>query len=156
MVRLVQLLCPSRHCVLALPYVPGESPVPDTTVFLTEENAAGFLKEGFDELVGAGLQAWCGLCHSRELVYEDRETKFRTMDDALPELQEEAAKNNATRIAVKGGLVETATDWCAPGKGATVDELVRLIENDRRAAPLIDALSARAAGPTNLRIRGSP
>lgn len=78
-VRIVQLLCPSRHCVVATAYESEDGePIPEFTDRLRASFEARVVKE---------LNPWCGLCRSTALTYEDEPTVFRTMAEALPFLQ---------------------------------------------------------------------
>lgn len=88
-VRIVQLLCPQRHCVLATAYQS-----PDGRPIL---EMAARLRESFDEWVNRGANPWCGLCQSRELRCEDAATRFETMEQAMPFLRENERREAATR-----------------------------------------------------------
>lgn len=58
-VRIVQLLCPSRHCVVATAYESEDGePIPEFT---------DRLRAGFEARVGKELHPWCGLCRSTRL-----------------------------------------------------------------------------------------
>ena len=88
-VRIVQLLCPQRHCIVAKAYEsPDGEPIPEITTSLVD---------GFALLVARGANAQCGLCFSRNLRPEDRPTKWATMAEALPHLEEEARRQAITR-----------------------------------------------------------
>jgi hypothetical protein len=94
-VRIVQLLCPSRHCVLATAYEsPDGAEIPE---------AADRLTERFSEMVEKGANPWCGLCKSRDLHAEDAPTKFATMEEAMPYLMENARQQAATREFFRAG-----------------------------------------------------
>ena len=87
-VRIVQLLCPQRHCVMALPYqTDNGAEIPEKT----DE-----LKKTFAELVQRFLNPWCGLCQSRNLHTEDQPTIFRTMDEARSFLEQSERDQTAT------------------------------------------------------------
>jgi hypothetical protein len=88
-VRIVQLLCPQRHCIMAMAY---ESPDGQQIPEISER-----LREAFRDWVARGGNPWCGLCHSRKLEAEDRPTHFRSMQEAMPFLQAEEAKQALTR-----------------------------------------------------------
>lgn len=85
-VRIVQMLCPSRHCVVATAYEAhdGEA-IPEMV---------DHLKEMFAK---SGANPWCGLCQSKNLRCEDQPTRFTTMIEAAPYLAENAARQAATR-----------------------------------------------------------
>jgi hypothetical protein len=84
-VRLVQLLCPRRHCLLAVAYESDQG---------TRDKAVIEMEA---QRVRLGLNPWCGICGSRELAYEDRPTPYRTIEDALPELRETEQANLESR-----------------------------------------------------------
>lgn len=88
-VRIVQLLCPQRHCIVSTAY---ESPDGSELPEMTER-----LREGFTDFVNSGANPWCGLCYSRDLRPEDSPTRFATMDEAMPHLMESARQQAATR-----------------------------------------------------------
>jgi len=79
-VRIVQLLCPERHCIISTAYEsPDGAEIPEI---------AQRLRERFEEMVKAGLNPWCGICLSRKLEPEDRPSIFATMKEAIPHLRE--------------------------------------------------------------------
>jgi hypothetical protein len=89
-VRIVQCLCPQRHCMMAVSY---ESPNGEADPSKTE-----MLRNAIDELVQLHVvNPWCGICGSCGLNYEDRETRFGTTAEAEPELKamEEAQERTA-------------------------------------------------------------
>ena len=89
-VRIVQVLCPSRHCIVATAY---ESPDGEELPKLTER-----LRKQVEDLMAAGnMNPWCGLCNSRQWTYEDRATAYATIAEALPALAETERRNAATR-----------------------------------------------------------
>ncbi len=87
-VRLVQLLCPNRHAIVAGAYLPGESTFDDTVAVLRNKLQA--------------LEAeWrCGICGSRRLAFEDAETHFRSLEQAAPELARWQAANLYARKVI--------------------------------------------------------
>ena len=88
-VRIVQLLCPLRHCFIALAYdSPDGEPIPEMEVKL---------REGFDRMVQKGAKPSCGICDSKKLHAEDSATRFETMEEARPFLQEAERRQAATR-----------------------------------------------------------
>lgn len=87
-VRIVQLLCPQRHCVLAVAY---------DTEHTTKEEAIEAIEHGRKAMK---IDPWCGLCASRELTFDDQPTVFKTMETAMPSLMAEQIKNLATRAAI--------------------------------------------------------
>ena len=92
-VRIVQLLCASRHCIVATAYESSDgAEIPEI---------AERLREFFADWVKAGANPWCGLCNSRDLRAEDQPTRWATMDEAAPHLAENAAAQAATRAYFK-------------------------------------------------------
>ncbi len=89
-VRIVQLLCPQRHCIVATAYeTPHGEPIPEITDRLQQQ---------FQQLCDkAGIKHSCGICRSTTLLPEDKPTIFRTMDEAMPFLQESSDAQAATR-----------------------------------------------------------
>ena len=87
-VRIVQLLCPSRHCIVGSAYEsPDGAEIPEMSVHL---------REFFADWVKSGANPWCGLCYSRDLRAEDAPTIYTTMDEAMPYLQEMERKQAET------------------------------------------------------------
>jgi hypothetical protein len=88
-VRIVQLLCPSRHCIVSTAY---ESPDGAEIPEMTER-----LLDIFADWVAKGTNPWCGLCYSRNLRPEDRPTKYATLAEAMPHLEEMQRQQAVTR-----------------------------------------------------------
>lgn len=88
-VRIVQLLCPARHCYVATVY---ESPDGEPMAKVTAD-----LMNGYKDLLEKGANPWCGICGSRNLQAEDRATRFATMREAAPAFAECAADQARTR-----------------------------------------------------------
>lgn len=100
MVRLIQLLCPQRHCICAFAYEPGVTvaPGPGEGMVLDEHNAAGYMKAYVDDLFARKvIDPWCGLCNSKQLVYEDRPSVFATLEAARPMLEQVQMQQAMTR-----------------------------------------------------------
>ena len=88
-VRIVQLLCPERHCFIALAYQSEDGhAIPEMEVKL---------REGFDRMVQKGAKPSCGICDSKKLRTEDSATRFETMEEARPHLEEAERRQTATR-----------------------------------------------------------
>lgn len=83
-VRIVQLLCPQRHCITALAY--------ETETGAEDPAKTELLRSTLREL---NLDPWCGICRADNLVYEDRPTRFETMTEAAPHIERLAAQNAA-------------------------------------------------------------
>jgi hypothetical protein len=89
-VRIVQILCPQRHAILATAYEsPDGAPIKDITDRLRYK-ADSLILDG-------GLNPWCGICQSRKWTYEDRPTQYTTMAEALPHFQNLADKQRTVR-----------------------------------------------------------
>lgn len=80
-VRIVQLLCPERHCVLALSYF---SPDGEVRPEVAETMDLMFHKAIEDGMINP----FCKICRSTVLLTEDRPTIFSTMEEASPYLRE--------------------------------------------------------------------
>lgn len=87
-VHIAQILCPKRHCIIALVY-PAED--------YTDDEAKAMIEGRFKELIDTkAINPWCGLCNSRDLRCEAARTKFATMEEALPHVKTEEAKQKIT------------------------------------------------------------
>jgi hypothetical protein len=75
LIHIVQCLCPQRHTISAVLYDPAE-PRENSATDLLRESVEGAIKSGL-------LNPWCGICSSRDFTYEDRATRFETMEEAL-------------------------------------------------------------------------
>lgn len=87
MILLAQCLCPQRHCILAATH-------PDDGTDLVQ-----YLKNQLLALIrGNQIDPWCGICgaKAREWKYEVATTPFATMEEALPVIAQEQAKQLAT------------------------------------------------------------
>ena len=88
-VRILQLLCPSRHCILATYYEsPDGAVIPEMRVRLLEK---------FADFQKLGLNPWCGICRSRNLRVDDQATVHATIAEAEPAIRELAARQAVTR-----------------------------------------------------------
>jgi len=88
-IRLIQCLCPHRHCVAAVAY--------DDQTDISGEVARRALKKFIEK----HLNAFCGICQSRELQYEDQATIFKTMEEAKPHLAAAQELNLRARKILK-------------------------------------------------------
>jgi len=105
MVRLLQCLCPNRHCILGLAYEPGRTEAPEDITkpdgpkfILNPTNATDWFRREVKKLiVPGGLNPWCELCKSRNFRYEDAPSIFETLEEAWPVLKasEEAQRRTA-------------------------------------------------------------
>jgi hypothetical protein len=86
---------------MAFAYEPGAAtlmggPLPEGIV-VTEKNAEEMLKAVLHDLLSRKLlDPWCGICKSKQWFYEDRPTRFKTMQEATPALLEAEAANLAS------------------------------------------------------------
>jgi hypothetical protein len=80
MIYLVQLKCPSNHCIVASPYDP---------VLISGAKLEAELRY---EMKRHGVRNVCGLCGSTDLKWEHRATPWPTLAQARAELNEEAAR----------------------------------------------------------------
>jgi hypothetical protein len=97
-VWIAECLCPQRHCVLA---ASGEAPSE-----LGAEPIRALLVKQVAELLRAELlNPWCGLCHApaESWRYELGRTRFASMAEARPDMEQNAAEQAITR-AVWGDL----------------------------------------------------
>jgi len=108
--RLVQVLCgAARHSILALPYMPGLTAAQSHVgagddITLDEGNAAEYVRGMVDGLIEMkGINPWCELCGSRheQWKFEDAATKFDSLEEALPFLRLEEAKQLVTAKMLK-------------------------------------------------------
>lgn len=76
-VRICQLLCPQRHCIIAAVYEDDKD---------TARNVKLKLAAKLTELK---VNPWCGICGDIHFAYEDKPTIFESIADALPVLYEE-------------------------------------------------------------------
>lgn len=86
---MIQLLCPSRHCIVATAYQSDDGePIPEIL-----ERA----KAMFEDFLKQGANRACGLCRSPRLHWEDGETGFATMEEAAPRIAEMVVRQAITR-----------------------------------------------------------
>jgi len=86
MIHLVQLLCPSRHCIIAAFY--------DAARGGNYEDTRDILIKRMDEL---GVDQFCGICGSMVLTWEVQGTKCTDMKQAMELGRVAEASNLATR-----------------------------------------------------------
>ena len=46
------------------------------------------------------INPWCGICQSRDFYYEDGVTRFRTMEEAMPALEQGQRDQLASRALI--------------------------------------------------------
>lgn len=84
---LAQLLCPQRHCILALAY-----DIEDTKPAEIEARFSMILTSTMNL-----MNPWCGICGSRKLHVEHGKLATDDWDEATAILREAEQKNLATR-----------------------------------------------------------
>jgi hypothetical protein len=84
-IHVIQLLCPSRHCIVAIAYQSAEM-------------SSAVARSKIDRFLDNGhIARHCGICGSTDLRYEDRPTIFKTLEEAEPILAQLQADNFKTR-----------------------------------------------------------
>lgn len=81
-VRIIQCLCPNRHCILAVTYA--------TNTGKCIPEFADTFRQSVDKLIAQKqITPTCAICGSAstEFTYEDAPTKFKTMEEARPEME---------------------------------------------------------------------
>lgn len=104
-VRIVQALCPARHCILA---ISGEGERDELTVLLRKAVELAVDSKTFNP--------WCGLCGAPAATwtYEAGVTRFTSMEDAQPELK----RMEADQLATKAAMIASGRAYDAQrGKG---------------------------------------
>ena len=89
MIHLIQCLCPSRHAIFATAYDPADMP-DDVALATTQATIEGWLARQV-------ILPTCGICGSSSWHYEQRRTRFRTMEEANVELRKLETANRVSR-----------------------------------------------------------
>lgn len=92
MIWIIQCLCPERHCIYGIAYDPEE--ISHDVVM------AGFQQLIEDWIKDKAINPWCGICESRDWTYEQRRTKYQTMDEAKTELKRLELENMLSRMQI--------------------------------------------------------
>lgn len=90
-VWIAQCLCPDRHCVMGAAGEAGDQATAEAEIMAP-------LREKIAELLAKDvINPWCSICHAGADTwrYEGR-TRFRTLEEALPELARSEAQQRAT------------------------------------------------------------
>jgi hypothetical protein len=97
-IRIVECLCPSCHSIVAGVYDTDES-----ALEASPSEAADTLRLAVEAMIEAGhVERLCGICHSQHFHYEDRQTDFRSKDEALREMKYVQRMQNITRAMLGG------------------------------------------------------
>lgn len=92
-VWICQCLCPQRHAILA-----NSGEARDVT---DASELAMMLRATVKEMIGDGtINPWCGLCHAKveTWTYDLGRTRFATMAEAKPYLEENARQQRLTAL----------------------------------------------------------
>lgn len=79
MIYIIQCLCENRHAIYGIAYDP-ENLAHDVAMAGLEQLIEGWIAD-------KTINPWCGICESRKFTYEQGRTKYRTMEEAKPELK---------------------------------------------------------------------
>jgi hypothetical protein len=86
---IAQILCPKRHCILASAFdVADHSPQEATAELIAQVERLLALHK---------IDPWCGICRSSDWKAEAAPTKWATMDQARPFIEELERENAAAR-----------------------------------------------------------
>jgi hypothetical protein len=95
-----QCLCPARHCIMATAgeaatYLQARREVEDP---LREKLTTAMREDGV-------INPWCGICKAdvATWIYETRRLRFRTMDEAIPELRKLEAEQRIAAAVLGDG-----------------------------------------------------
>lgn len=84
MVHILQVLCPQRHCIIALAFMP-EDRTPEQAI----EDGKALIKGLVED---KALNHWCALCGGKEFSYEVGVTRYKTIEEARPHLEQHEQK----------------------------------------------------------------
>lgn len=94
MIYIVQCLCPNRHAIFAIAYDPKD--IAHNTALVGFQ---GMIEDMVKEKVIN--PCWCGICRSPDWTYEQRRTKFETMEEAKPEMERLQQEQMLTRMQIE-------------------------------------------------------
>lgn len=106
MIYIIQCLCPNRHAIYAIAYDPKGIPAEDAGLNPHEVYMAMFQHQIEKWVAEKTINPWCGICNSRDWTYEQRRTKYKTMEEAEKELREIEAENIFTRMLIDARKAE--------------------------------------------------
>ena len=91
-VYIIQCLCPNRHAIYGIAYEPEQ---------LSHDVAmTGFQQLIADWIANKYMNPWCGICESRVWTYEQKPTKYQTMEEAKPELKRLELEQMLSRMQI--------------------------------------------------------
>lgn len=93
MIYIIQCLCPQRHAIYAIAYDPKDIPH-DVAMVAFQQQIESWIAE-------KAINPWCGICNSRDWTYEQRRTKFATIEEARPELTKLEIEQMLTRMQIE-------------------------------------------------------
>jgi hypothetical protein len=76
MIKLIQCLCPSRHCIIAVAFDPARMAEAQAVA-----QAEGVLTRVYQDRL---IDPWCAICGSSRFEFEVGTTTFRTLEEAAP------------------------------------------------------------------------
>jgi hypothetical protein len=94
MIHILQLLCPRRHCFIAVVWDDTTKDLGTAYVDLMKETARA-IGDDPERLA-------CGLCGSHDLKPEDGVTRWRTLEEARPHLEAAELAQQLTRVMLTG------------------------------------------------------
>lgn len=89
-IRILQLLCPSRHCLAAAVYESQDG-----------EPKPGMMAQLAEQVADHGVSLVCGICGSADVGFEDAVTVFTSMEQARPEFERLQTMNLLTGEAIR-------------------------------------------------------
>ena len=103
-VRLIQALCPSRHCIFGTAYE-GDSEGANPQKMADFRTHAHHMVTPEPE--GGGYDPWCAICKApiSRWTYEDSVTAWRTLEEATPELKAEEARQVLAANLIPRGML---------------------------------------------------
>lgn len=93
MIYVIQCLCPNRHAIFAVAYDPKD--------IAHDVVMAGFQAQIEGWIADKTINPWCGICESRVWTYEQRRTKYDTIEEAKPELRKLEVEQLFTRMQIE-------------------------------------------------------
>ena len=99
MIWIIQCLCgPNRHAIYAIAYDAKEMP---------HDLAMADIQQSVNTQITKGQwNPWCGICGSRDWTYEQRLTKYKTMEEAKTEMSKLELENLVSRLLIDSRKAE--------------------------------------------------